>query len=257
MRVFRILALALLPSLALSAFGQPKDTRPHLVILSAEDEYKTEQTLPAFAKAELDAAFRVTVLVADPKDRTRIPGIEALDTADALFLSVRRRPLSESDLGRIRKFLAAGKPLIAIRTSSHAFAVRGGEKLPEGGSEWKEFDREILGGNYTGHYPEAKKTTVQIVADVKHPILTGVKPEPFAVGSSLYKTSPLGAGTTILARGSIEGQPSEPVAWVRERPGGGRVFYCSLGHIDDFKEANAVKLLRNGVYWAMGKDVPK
>lgn len=248
--------LRYLPLLALPLLAAP-DARPHLVIICAETEYKTETTLPPFAKAHLDRSFRVSFVYADPKEPHRLSGLEALESADVLFLSVRRKPLVEEQLARIKKFVAAGKPVVAIRTSSHAFAARAGDKVPAGVAQWMTFDKDILGGNYQGHYPESKKTTIQVVADVKHPILRGLRTEGIPVGSSLYRTAPLAAGTTVLVQGSIEGQPSEPVAWVRERPGGGRVFYASLGHVADFKEPAVVTLLRNGTLWAAGLEVPE
>lgn len=245
MRSFLIVA-------SLFALAAPEDKRPHVVIVSSEDEYKTEETLPVFAKDHLEKQFRVTVVLADPKDRTRLVGGEAIDTADVLLLSVRRRPLVEADLARIKKYLAAGKPLVAIRTSSHAFAVRAGDKAPAGTAQWPEFDRDILGGNYQGHYGAGMATTVRVAPDAKHPILKGVRTEPFAVGTTLYKTSPLAAGATVLMTGTVEGKPAEPVAWVRERPGGGKVFYTSLGGVPDFKDPAVTTLLANGVRWAAG-----
>jgi hypothetical protein len=246
----------LLPTITLLAAPE-KDPRPHVVVICAETEYKTETTLPPFAKSQLGKEFRISFVFADPKEPYRLPGLEVLDEADVLFLSVRRKPLVEADLARIRKFVAAGKPVVAIRTSSHAFAARPGEKVPEGVAQWTGFDKEILGGNYHNHYPDTKKTTVQVVPQTKHPILRGIRTDAFPVGSSLYKTSPLVEGTTQLVRGSIEGEAAEPVAWVRERPGGGRVFYMSLGHVEDFKEPAVVMLLRNGTYWAAGLEVPE
>jgi type 1 glutamine amidotransferase len=235
-------------------FRFKEDTRPHLVIVAAEDEYRTEESLPAFALSHLGKNYRTTMVYADVKDRTRLPGNEIIDEADALLLSVRRRPLNEAILARIRRFLEAGKPLVAIRTSSHAFAVRPGEKVPEGGAQWPEFDAEILGGNYQGHYPEAMKTTVQVVPEAaKHPILEDVRTDAFPVATSLYKTSPLKAGTTVLMQGTVEGKPAEPVAWVRELPGKGKVFYTSLGGVSDFKDPAVTRMLANGVRWAVGK----
>jgi type 1 glutamine amidotransferase len=254
----RWLALLLLPLLAVPLTAAPeKESRPHLVVLCAETEYKTDTTLPPFAKAQLEKDFRVTFVFADPKEPTRLPGLEVLDKADVLFLSVRRKPLVEADLARIKKFVASGKPVVAIRTSSHAFAARPGDKVPEGVAEWTSFDKDILGGNYHNHYPESMKTKVQVIPGTKHPILTGIRTDAFPVGSSLYKTSPLAAGAIPLLAGTVEGEPVEPVAWVRERPGGGRVFYMSLGHVEDFKEPAVVTLLRNGTYWAAGLDVPE
>ena len=77
--------------------GQPPftfqpDSRPRAVFLIGEDEYKTETTLPAFARKELEPmGIRCTFIIADPKRPHDFPGIEALDDADLLVLSVRRR----------------------------------------------------------------------------------------------------------------------------------------------------------------------
>lgn len=78
------------------------------------------------------------------------------------------------------------------------------------------------------------------------------------MGGSLYKTSPLAGGTTVLLTGRVEGrEPPEPVAWAFTRPGGGRTFYTSLGHADDFELPDFQRLLLNGVYWAAGLLVPR
>ena len=74
----------------------------------------------------------------------------------------------------------------------------------------------------------------------------------FKQGGSLYRTSPLAKGTTVLAIGPAEGQPEEPVAWTFERADKGRSFYTSLGHVDDFENPAFVHLLVNGLHWAAG-----
>jgi type 1 glutamine amidotransferase len=79
---------------------------------------------------------------------------------------------------------------------------------------------------------------------------------PFPVASSLYQVRPLAEGTTVLLTGTAGDHPAEPVAWTYQPPGRGRVFYTSLGHADDFKQEQFVRLLRNGVFWAAGLDVP-
>ena len=125
---------------------------PHVVFLIGEREYKTQETLPEFAREELigKLKFRCTFVHADPKDGNRFPGIEAIETADLVVLSVRRRALPEADLARVRKYLAAGRPLVGVRTASHAFHTKG--KHPKGHAEWQEFDPEVLGGHYVGHH---------------------------------------------------------------------------------------------------------
>jgi len=52
--------------------------------------------------------------------------------------------------------------------------------------------------------------------------------------------------------GDIPGVPSEPVAWTYTNPAGGRVFYTSLGHVDDFAQPGFQRLLLNGLRWAAG-----
>jgi nicotinamidase-related amidase/type 1 glutamine amidotransferase len=228
------------------------DRRPHLVVLSAEPLYETERTLPEFALRHLGKDFRVSFVFAG-RDPNALPGLEVLDDADVALVSVRRRPLPAEQMEVVRRYVASGKPLVGLRTASHAFALREGEKRPEGTAEWPGFDREVLGCNYAMHHAKGLKTTVTVAAGAqKHPILAGVKGEFTSVGA-LYKSQPLAEGATPLLTGQAEGVPvGEPVAWTWTRKGGGRVFYTSLGHPDDFKDESFTALLRNGILWAAG-----
>jgi type 1 glutamine amidotransferase len=152
----------------------------------------------------------------------------------------------------LRRFVAEGKPVIGIRTASHAFSLRG-QEMPEGTVAWPEWDAEVFGGNYTNHYGNQFAATVRIAPGAEeHAILTQAPREPFRQGGSLYKTSPLKAGAAVLLLGQVEGQAEEPVAWTFERADGGRSFYTSLGHVDDFANPAFVRLLLNGVHWAAG-----
>jgi type 1 glutamine amidotransferase len=235
------------------------------VLITAEDEYRTQETLPDFAAKHLGKEFRLKHVVADEKDPNSLPGIEALKEADVAVLSVRRRALPRAQMAVLRKFITDGKPLVALRTSSHAFTLLKGKPLPGGHEEWPEFDRDVLGGNYTGHHgnrndrdPKAPRTLVRIVPEAaKHPILTGLPAEEFAVTSWLYKTSPLSRKATPLLTGRVEGRPMpEPVGWTCTSPGGGRIFYTSLGHPDDLRLPAIRRFLRNGIYWVSGLPVP-
>ena len=234
-------------------FRFSEDKRPHLAVVTAEDEYETEKTLPKFALEQLGKEFRVTFVFADAKVRHALPGVEALDEADAALISVRRRALPKEQMEVVRRFIASGKPLIGLRTASHAFSVRKGEKLDAGLIEWPGFDRDVLGGNYQGHHGEKLKTTVALAPGAKgHPALAGLKADEFPSAGSLYKSGPLAGGAVPLLIGRAGGVTPEPVAWTFERKGGGRVFYTSLGHPGDFKEGAFVALLREGIRWATG-----
>lgn len=239
------------------AFAFAEDKRPHVVMVMAEDEYETAQTLPQFGGDFLGRDFRVTYVYGSESDRNDIPGLEkTLATADVLLISVRRRALPPEQLDAIRKYVAAGKPMIGIRTASHAFGLRGKEP-PKGTETWEEFDAEVWGGNYTNHYGNDLKSMIETVAaNAKHPILKGVSREPFPQGGSLYQTAPLAAGTTILLTGAVAGKPAEPVAWTFRRADGGWSFYTSLGQKDDFQNKSFERLLLNSIYWAAGLEVP-
>ncbi len=230
------------------------DHRPRLVMLIAEDEYKTESTLPAFAAKHLSRHFSVSFCFGSETDRNKIEGIESVSAADALLISVRRRPLLASDLALVRQFAAAGKPMIGIRTASHAFSLRGNE--PAAGLDaWPEFDAEIWGGSYTNHYGNNLRSTIQVVDSARqHPIVSAASiTSDFKPGGSLYKTAPLQAGNQLLLTGTVPGEPAQPLAWTFIRSDGGRSFYTSLGHVADFSQPEFEALLSAGIHWACGQ----
>ena len=184
-----------------------------------------------------------------------LPGIEQLAEADVALISVRRRALPTPQLEVFRKFVADGKPIVAIRTASHAFALREGQP-PEGHDVWPEFDRDVLGGNYQGHHDNqpgaGPPTQVWILPEARgQALLQGLPEGEWSVSSTLYKTQPLGPRAKPLMMGRVEDRlPHEPVTWTNTHIGGGPVFYTSLGHPDDFQIPAFRDLLLNGVRWA-------
>jgi len=233
-------------------FRFKKDKRKHLVIVMAEDEYRTNETLPAFAVDPLNKEFRVSLVFGSDKERNDIPGLEVLKDADALLVSIRRRVLPAGQMKAIRDLVKAGKPVIGIRTASHAFSLRD-KPAPDGFVDWTSFDADVFGGNYHNHYGNKLTTTIQFPeAQHQHPILKGVDTKPFVSGGSLYKTSPLKDGTTVVVTGSVEGEKPEPVAWTFKRADGGRSFYSAIGNINDFEQPATRQTLLNGIRWAIG-----
>lgn len=237
-------------------FRFAEDQRPHLVIVMAEDEYETNSTLPKFAMQHLGKRFRVTTVFGSDHERNSIPGLSVVEDADAVLISIRRRVLPPADMQVLRDFVGAGKPVIGIRTASHAFSLSKKE-TPEGYADWPEFDAEVFGGSYHGHLGNSLASTIQTDRDLLHPILGTVTKEPFPQGYSLYNVMPLANGTTVLATGKAEGHPAEPVAWTYQRADGGRSFYASPGHRKDFANVNFQQLLLNGIHWAAGLHQPK
>jgi type 1 glutamine amidotransferase/nicotinamidase-related amidase len=236
-------------------FRYAQDKRPRLVIVMAEREYETERTLPKFAVEQLGKHFSIELVFANDEQRNDLPGIDALKDADVLLLSARRRVLPKKQMEIIRGFVEAGKPVVGIRTASHAFALRN-QQPPEGLYAWPELDHDILGGSYTNHHGNGPKVTVSVAKGAgDHPILAGVNVDELIGNGSLYKVSPLTKTTNTLLFGEIDGAPAEPIAWTNAPKTGGRVFYTSLGHPEDFDEPSFNRLLRNAVYWAAGVKV--
>ena len=240
-RLLSLLALCL----ALSASAAAPAKQPTIVLISGEYEYHSAETLPVFKKF-LEASYPLhCVYLARPAatNEQTIAGLEALDTADLAVIFIRRMTLPEDQLARFRKFADAGKPIVGIRTASHAF------------QNWKEWDRDVLGGNYQMHHGGQFLPMIRVVPEARsHALLQGV-PAEFKTSGSLYKNAPLPAASVPLLLGTIEGKPTEPVAWTHSYKGG-RVFYTSLGHPADFEVPAFRQLIVNAIYWGLNQPVP-
>ncbi len=215
---------------------------PTIVLVSGEEEYNSAETLPAFAKfLETNQVCKTVFLRRETKPDT-IAGLEAVDRADLLILFARRMTLPDDQLKKFQNYFASGKPVIGLRTASHAF------------QNWLVFDQEVLGGNYQNHYgKELLPKIARHPAAMRHSILRGV-PETFASAGSLYRNTPLQTNTFVLLTGRIPDH-IEPVAWTHDHQGA-RIFYTSLGHGKDFEDEAFRRLLLNAIQWALNKPVP-
>jgi nicotinamidase-related amidase/type 1 glutamine amidotransferase len=227
-----------------------EDKRKHLVTVINESEYKPENTIPVFAEEQLvnERGFRVTNIVA--RKGEGFAGLEdALKSADLLLIFSRREALTESQRDAIKAYLAAGKPLIGLRTASHAFGAKG--DLPKGLVAWNELDKEILGGDYTGHFENG---TAVKRGSLDHDILAGIDATNWQSVGSLYKNAAIDKSCTVLLTGERLGDQKDPqpIAWIRtvgERQA--KLFYTSLGHPEDFDQPQFRKLLLNAIAWAV------
>ena len=232
------------------------DKRKHIVVLTSEPEYRTEVSLTKFAAEDLGKDFRVSLVYGDAADGSILPGLEVLKSADLAFISVRRRTLLPDQLQIIRDFIALGKPVIGIRTASHAFCLRD-KPAPDGRVDWQEFDRDVIGGSYTNHHGDGPETTITPAAGVtKHPVLADIDVAELRGVGSLYKVSPLQPAASSLLIGTIPEKDAEPVAWLNIREDGGTTFYTSLGHVGDFEQPAFRRLLKNVCLWLTTDSVP-
>jgi type 1 glutamine amidotransferase/nicotinamidase-related amidase len=235
------------------AFRFDQDQRPHVAIVVSDDHYDADKTLPIFAE-QLRGQYDCACTVIHGEGTDHFPTMDELKAADVVVLFIRRLALPKGQLDLLRAHLAAGKPLIGLRTASHAFRVRG--RVPRGRAQWPEFDAEVLGGNYHGHGPNAAGSDVCIVAAAAdHPVVAGLTPATWHSAGSLYYTAPVREDATVLMTGSAGGR-TEPLTWVRSY-GAARVCYTALGHPDDFRTAPFRQLLTNAIYWCLDRPVPE
>ena len=233
-----------------------RDPRPHIVFVIADDEYKSEQTLPVFARNHLEKDFHCTFCLArgnQPPDRNDIPGLNALYDADLLVLVMRRRALPVTQMDHLERYLRAGKPLVALRVSVTPFQVER-KDCPSGHVIWRDFDKEVLGCNYRGYNAKSRQTgsDVWVAPEAgEHPILKGLEQARFHSPMWIYRQNPLAATTTVLLRGRWSNEdPEEPVAWTNTRDGA-RIFFTTLGHWEDFQIDAFNRLLENAIRWAL------
>ena len=215
-----------------------------IVLISGEYEYDSARTLPAF-KQYLATNYGFNCIYLERTQGEEIPGLDALEKADLAIIFVRRMTLPKEQLGKIKKFIDSGKPLIGLRTASHAF------------ENWKEWDHDVLGGNYHNHYGNELNAVIRVRPEAAdHPILKGVEKE-FAAGGSLYRNAPLPPfSSTVLLTGNVTNQPPEPVAWIHDYKGA-RIFYTSLGHPKDFENRSFQRLLVNAIHWTLNRTAPQ
>ena len=262
--LFALASAACLAFVVGSSEAPAQSRLPHVVFVTGDDEYRSEITMPMIAAIlEKRYGLRTTVAYARPIPQTKdnIEGLEALDSADLMVMYTRFRRLPDDQLARITRYVASGKPIVGLRTSTHAF------QYPEGHAHVAlndSFGRDVFGQKWITHHGNTSTTSVTLAAgDPRHEILRGVS--PFRARSWLYHVTPLNGPATILLQGeSINSQQAgkhdrfptqQPVAWTREH-NGARVFFTTLGHPEDFEHASMRRLVVNGILWALGREIP-
>lgn len=221
--------------------------------------------MPALANVlEEHYDFRTTVLIDDVLqggEGNSINGLDALETADLLVLYLRFRQLPDDQLELLQKYIDRGGPILAFRTTTHAFAY---EEEDERATKWNSFGARELGAPWLYHYGHGASTDATIVGD--HPILAGVSPT-FHVRSWTYHVRPdyppkdaqvLVQGRPVFPEGERGGDETvNPIAWTHTHSGDGRVFTTTMGHPEDFKVSDFRRLIVNGVYWCLESEAPR
>ncbi|MCK4750667.1 MAG: ThuA domain-containing protein, partial [Bacteroidales bacterium] len=257
-------------------FRFQEDDRPLVAFITAESEYRANQRLPEFAHEllsheDINCEFALGKPIMKGEGRHNIENLQILKDADLAVVFIRRRALEQEKMELIREYVRSGKPLLGIRTASHAFDARksipreGGAIVLSDGSvsemlaQWPEFDKDVLGGNYQGHFGHLKEgTKVAIIPGMEgHPLLDGFPLEGYTSPNWLYRNRPLlNSNAQVLLTGEIPGELPEPVFWINNN-GSNKVIYTSLGHWDDWKEEGFRNVMLNSVRYLLGKEITK
>jgi type 1 glutamine amidotransferase len=210
----------------------------------------------------------------DPNNQQGLRGLEALESADLMIIGTRFRQPSAEQAQHVTNYLDAGKPVIGLRTATHAF--RGDGRFSDTLS-FQQFGRKILGEEWVNHHGAHKRQGTRGLveaAHADHPILRGVS-DVFAP-SDVYGVIHLTAEDTILMRAIVtesldpaskpisgaKNNPPHPLAWLHgytspDQKKKGRSFCTTAGASVDFLSEDLRRLIVNGAYYLTGLEVPQ
>ena len=259
----------------------------HIVFLSGDEEYRSEEGLPMLAKIlAVRYGFKCTVLfpinpdgAIDPNTQTNIPGLAALDSADLCVMLLRFRELPDAEMKHFVDYFNRGKPIIALRTSTHAFAYSRNKQSAYARFDWQNkewpggFGQQVLGDTWVNHHGNHGKESTRGIINQEfkaHPVLRGVN--DLWGPTDVYGVIHLPADAKILVRGQVlsgmkpgdppvEGKkndPMMPLVWVRDYVGEGgktsRILTTTMGAATDLENEGLRRLVVNACFWATGAE---
>jgi len=299
--MIRFAALAL--SLLCVAAGRPDDNPwlvfeggegpgkgKHVVLLSGDEEYRSEETMPQLGKIlSKQHGFKCTVLFAinkktgeiDPNTTDNIPGMEAIDGADLVIMALRFRNLPDDQMKHFVDYVESGKPVVGMRTSTHAFNIDKKSTSAYKKYTWtnadkdyeKGFGRQVLGETWVNHHgAHGKQATRGVPAEgaKDHPILRGC--EDIFGPTDVYTTTALSGDSKPLVMGQVlegmkpedkpvdgpKNNPMMPVAWTKSYTGtagkSARIFTTTMGASQDLLTEGTRRMIVNAAYWCLGME---
>lgn len=261
-----------------------------IVLLAGDEEYRSEEGLPQLAKILAQRhGFTCTVVFSmapdgtiDPTVQDNQPGIKALKNADLCVMLLRFRHWPQAQTQVFADYLKSERPILALRTSTHAFDYSSARQDPFAKLGWNEaggFGKQVLGETWVSHWGVHGVQGTRVVTEPgheKHPLLQGV--DGIFVTTDVYEAHPP-ADADIVLRGQVtEGlnpqdtvakgrkttvqgveqdlnDPMMPVVWTRQR-GKSHTVTTTMGAATDLLEEGLRRLLVNSVYWQLGLSVP-
>ncbi|HVR84583.1 MAG TPA: ThuA domain-containing protein [Planctomycetota bacterium] len=260
----------------------------HIVLLSGDEEYRSEESMPQLGRIlSKHHGFKCTVLFAinrktgeiDPNTTDNIPGMEAIDSADLVLMGLRFRNLPDDQMKHFVDYVEGGKPVLGMRTSTHAFNIdkKGASAYKKytwtnGDKDYeKGFGRQVLGETWVNHHgAHGKQATRGVPAEgmKDHPILRGC--EDIFGPTDVYTTTTLGGDSKPLVLGQVlegmnatdkpvdgpKNNPMMPIAWTKSYTGSSgrtaRIFTTTMGASQDLLTEGTRRMVINAAYWCLG-----
>jgi len=262
-----------------------------VVLIAGDEEYRSEEALPMLgAILAKRHGFRCTVLFStdpetgdiDPMDQVHTPGLHLLKDADLVILFTRFREWPDEDMGHFVEYVDSGRPIIGIRTATHAFKYDRDPKSPYArytsfSKDWPGgFGRQVLGETWVNHHGGHGSQSTRGVIDPEsadHPILRGYTT---AWGpTDVYGIRDLPLDAKVLIRGQVlqgmspndepvegsKNDPMMPLVWTREaplaptvegaKPRVRRTVCTTLGASEDFASEGLRRVLVNSAFWCL------
>jgi type 1 glutamine amidotransferase len=258
----------------------------HIVLLSGDEEYRSEESLPQLARVLSQRhGFRCTVLISqdadgtiNPNNQTNVPGMHLLGTADLVVNQFRFRELPDADMKYFVDYLDSGRPMIVVRTATHAFAYSRNKQSPYARFDWQApgggFGGMTVGETWTFHHGDHGKEAARGLVNgrnQKDPILNGV--DDVFGPSDVYGVNPdFPADASVLIYGQVltgmkpEDPPNlrkaiMPMVWRREYRGpAGKVsmILCTtIGAAVDLQSEDLRRPFINAAFDLTGLPVPE
>ena len=258
----------------------------HIVLVAGDEEYRSEESMPMLGKIlSVRHGFKCTVLFSinpedgtiDPINQKNLPGLENLQSADLMIIATRFRELPDEQMKYVDEYVNAGKPIIGLRTATHAFKYEGSndskyKKYHFRSTEWPGgFGQQVLGDtwiNHHGHHRFESTRGVINEAQKDNPILNGVK--DVWGPTDVYGIKNLTDSATVLLYGQVlegmkpddkplegpKNDPMMPLAWTKTFTGTSgktaRIFCTTMGASIDLACEDLRRLIVNASYWAVG-----
>ncbi len=267
-----------------------------IVFLAGDEEYRSEEALPMLAKILSQRhGFDCSVLFSlnakgeiAPNEGGSLSHPEALDSAEVIIMSLRFRNWSDETMKRFDAAYLRGVPMVAMRTSTHAFNIGKDKTFARysynAPAPWQGgFGKQVLGETWVNHWARHKVEATNGIIEKSAatlPLFNGVA--SIFGKTDVYEAAPP-ADATILVRGQVlktlepgsgvadyrkkakgveQGinDPMMPVVWTREIENPAkktnRILTTTMGSADDLQSEGLRRLVVNGVFWGLKMDIP-